>query len=136
MSNSDVNNIEVDHDYPDLCSDLRASCVCGDVDCLLLAYHQDPEVASRSWQRPPSRACGSVVISRPLSKCCSAHCARKFGTSDMHRRRSDGVVTSSELTVLIFDIDYFKRVNDTYGHSAGYKVLGLLAAILREQCRA
>ncbi|OGT91633.1 MAG: response regulator [Gammaproteobacteria bacterium RIFOXYD12_FULL_61_37] len=38
--------------------------------------------------------------------------------------------------VLMADMDYFKQVNDTYGHEAGDTVLKQLAVILRENTRA
>jgi len=37
--------------------------------------------------------------------------------------------------LLFMDIDYFKRVNDTYSHTAGDRVLKEFAALLREKCR-
>ncbi|MCK9988871.1 MAG: hypothetical protein AzoDbin1_05343 [Azoarcus sp.] len=41
-----------------------------------------------------------------------------------------------ELALLVLDIDYFKMVNDTYGHDAGDAVLKSLAAVLRTSVRA
>jgi diguanylate cyclase (GGDEF)-like protein len=39
------------------------------------------------------------------------------------------------LSVLMLDIDYFKQINDTYGHIEGDKVLKCLASILQAQLR-
>ncbi len=49
------------------------------------------------------------------------------------RRQTD---VSSKLTgLLMLDIDFFKRINDTYGHSAGDAVLIEMAKRLQASCR-
>jgi diguanylate cyclase (GGDEF)-like protein len=39
------------------------------------------------------------------------------------------------LSIVMMDIDYFKTVNDTYGHAAGDKVLSALGHLLLKYCR-
>lgn len=39
------------------------------------------------------------------------------------------------VTLLIWDIDYFKKINDTYGHKSGDKALIVIADLLSKNCR-
>ena len=52
--------------------------------------------------------------------------------SDEFKRRER---FSEPLSLLLMDIDYFKKVNDTYGHPAGDKVLHGVAGILKNTIR-
>jgi diguanylate cyclase len=55
-------------------------------------------------------------------------------------RTSDALETHRQtgqvFSLLLIDIDYFKDINDTYGHSQGDEVLAEVAEILRTTCRA
>ena len=46
--------------------------------------------------------------------------------------RRDQMITQKETAVLMIDVDFFKKINDTYGHETGDAVLKYLAAKLKD----
>lgn len=48
-------------------------------------------------------------------------------------RRENFLIKS--LSLVIFDIDNFKKINDTYGHQAGDAILKLVSKIIKEKVR-
>lgn len=60
---------------------------------------------------------------------------RRYLDETLSRDLSQAKRGGYPLTVVMVDVDFFKRVNDTYGHAAGDEVIKALAAILQADAR-
>ncbi|WP_442485025.1 diguanylate cyclase domain-containing protein [Aeoliella sp. SH292] len=60
---------------------------------------------------------------------------RRAFDDEMKRRCSEAHRKGTPLTLLIMDIDYFKKFNDSHGHQAGDEVLRKVGRKLTETCR-
>lgn len=60
---------------------------------------------------------------------------RRHFESALHTEIRRASRTREPLALAICDVDFFKRVNDELGHSAGDDVLRVLGQILDQQCR-
>ena len=61
---------------------------------------------------------------------------KKYFTDRLESEFTFAVRHAAPLTLVLFDIDHFKRVNDTYGHQAGDQVLSEIATLLSGTLRA
>jgi len=71
------------------------------------------------------------AITDPLTGLLNRRYLREYLPRELTRAKRIG----ASLAVIIVDIDYFKRINDTFGHEAGDLVLRELGTMLRNKIR-
>jgi|APTNR8051073442_1049403.scaffolds.fasta_scaffold03125_9 two-component system cell cycle response regulator len=72
-----------------------------------------------------------MAIVDPLTKLHN----RRYLTSQLASMINDSMLRGGAISFVILDVDFFKKVNDTYGHDAGDEVLVETAARLRRSVR-
>lgn len=76
-------------------------------------------------------ALAQVAMSDPLTNLLNRRAMNFHLQHELERFKRTG----SPFTMLLCDIDYFKRINDELGHTAGDQVLMTVSNILREEIR-
>lgn len=67
----------------------------------------------------------------PLTNAYSRRSLYDFLETEIHRVRRYG----DPLSVIMFDVDHFKEINDDHGHEAGDRVLVAISELVREELR-
>ena len=77
------------------------------------------------------RAAQEDALTDTLTRIANRRCLEM----ELDRRFADFRRHKSPLSLTMLDVDYFKRVNDTWGHDAGDQVLRALATTLTDETR-
>ncbi|MBW4472958.1 MAG: diguanylate cyclase [Stenomitos rutilans HA7619-LM2] len=73
----------------------------------------------------------AIALSDPLTELNN----RRALDWELPRQIQNSRVRSEQMSILMLDVDYFKNINDTYGHPVGDRALQLIAGRLRHNLR-
>jgi diguanylate cyclase len=76
-----------------------------------------------------------VVRTESLTDPLTTLSNRKFFDTAFERMMKEAAVNNEPLSVILTDIDHFKKFNDTYGHLTGDQVLRLVAVSLKHNVK-
>ncbi len=72
-----------------------------------------------------------AAVIDPLTGCYN----RREFESQLRRTIAGAVRHNNDMSVFMFDLDHFKKINDTYGHLAGDKVLQEVTSLVQKNMR-
>jgi diguanylate cyclase (GGDEF)-like protein len=158
----DIALLVIDHEMPgmtgvDFCAELRATSPLGELGIVGMTGSADPFVPVRFLKAGADDILRKPFLSEEFTSrinACLDHldtvrrmhdqAHRDFLTELYNRRHlfaagiglhANAMRKNLTLSVAMIDVDYFKRVNDRYGHDAGDQVLVALASILTASFR-
>ena len=77
-------------------------------------------------------ALSTLALTDPLTELNNRRALEWYLPRQVRSNRSHG----TPLSLIVLDVDYFKAINDTYGHLVGDRILQLLCARLRHNLRS
>ncbi len=114
-------------------------------------HHRTLELSASTIYGPEGQQLGTAALLRDVTESVELNEELKLmSTSDaltglFNRRHLDTKLVyetqrshrySAELTILLFDVDHFKKFNDTHGHDQGDRVLQSLSNTVRNSLRS
>lgn len=60
---------------------------------------------------------------------------RRYIDEKLPKEVDEAILNSKELSLIFMDLDYFKNINDQFGHSAGDKIIAEVASLLKRYLR-
>jgi diguanylate cyclase (GGDEF)-like protein/PAS domain S-box-containing protein len=151
MSSGKTVSMEVNHRYPD--GSLRVI----ETNMSLLTVHgrralmgidrdiTDRKAAERQVQQANEDLAAQLAENQKLQELLREQALRdaltglynrRFLQETLDRELAEASRTQTPLSLLMLDVDFFKELNDTYGHAAGDVVLQTIAGLLQQQFRA
>lgn len=124
------------HSEPWTVAEVRAGCDLGeDIAVLISALEINElraraEMQNRALEQMNARL-ESIAHLDPLTNLWNRRRIEEAVDAELALAEREG----RDFAVLLFDIDYFKRINDTYGHDVGDNVLKGLASIVNDERR-
>ncbi len=103
---------------------------------ILITYLEKCEIISLSIGTELSLL-DQIMINKRITKDTLTGSLNRHALADLFESQYElALATNSHFTLAMCDLDYFKNVNDTYGHLAGDQVLKMFVKIVKKNIRS
>jgi len=103
---------------------------------ILLTYLEKCELLSLSIGTELALIDNTIVNQKATKDTLTGALGRQVLEQLFQNQYEISLATSSKFVLAMFDLDFFKKINDTYGHIAGDKVLQEFVTIIKSQIRS